>query len=304
MKFSVTILGTNAALPGPDTITTSIILNAHDQFYVFDCGEGMQSKLMKYGFKRNKIQSIFISHLHGDHLFGLPGILTSFGHFQRSKPLYIFGPKGIKEYIDVMMRISHSYTEFEVIVKEMTHEGNQVIYEDAKVKVSAFPLKHRITTYGFRLDERPRSTNLIKEKLDEYRITVDQIKEIIAGNDVILEGQRVSHEVFKYRKNSARSFAYCSDTEYYPEIIPHIKHVDILYHEATYITSLLEKAALYGHSTAAQAAEIAKMAEVKKLILGHFSVRYEVKHAFREDAEEIFNPVIIAEEGMEVEVKT
>jgi len=303
MKFSITILGTNAALPGPDTITTSLILNAHDQLYVFDCGEGMQSKLMKYGFKRNKIQSIFISHLHGDHLFGLPGILTSFGHFQRSKPLHIYGPKGIKEYIDVIMRLSHSYTEFELTITEIEHEDNRVIYEDAKVKVSAFPLKHRITTYGFRLDEKPRSTNLIKEKLDEYRITVDQIKEIIACNDITIEGQTVSHEVFKYRKNAARSFAFCSDTVYHPDIIPYIKHVDILYHESTYITSLEGKATLYGHSTAAQAAEMAQLAEAKKLVLGHFSVRYEVKHAFREDAEEVFNPVVIAEEGLEIEVK-
>lgn len=303
MKFTITILGANAALPGPDTITTSIILRAQDQFYILDCGEGMQSKMMKYGFRRNKVKAIFISHLHGDHLFGLPGLLTSYAHFQRPIPLFVFGPKGIKEYIDVVMKVSHSYTDFELIIKELEHEGNELVYEDDKVKVNAFPLKHRVPTYGFRVFEKPRTQNLIKEKLDEYRVTVDQIRDILAGKDILFKGEILSHELFKFTKRSPRSFAFCSDTVYDEDLVPYIKDVDILYHEATYMKSLHEKAEMYGHSTASQAAQIALMAKAKKLVLGHFSIRYEVKDAFRIDAEEIFSPVIIAEEGLEIEAE-
>ena len=302
MTFNITILGTNAALPGPDTITTSVIARARDQYYLFDCGEGMQSKMMTYGFRRNRIFAIFISHLHGDHLFGLPGLLTSYAHFQRPIPLHVIGPKGIREFIEKIFSLTYAYTNFELHITELEHQGSQCVYEDNQVKVHAFPLKHRVPTYGYRLTEKPRTQNLIKEKLDEYKVTVDQITDIMTGRDIQFQGQTISYQEFTYTKSSPRSFAFCTDTVYDEDIIPYIKNVDILYHEATYMASLKEKAEQYSHSTAAQAAQIARLAEAKKLVLGHFSTRYEVKDAFKADAEEFFTPVVIAREGLQIEV--
>lgn len=302
MKFRLTILGTNAALPGPNTITTALVLNVQEDSYVFDCGEGMQSKMMKYGFKRNKIKAIFISHLHGDHIFGLPGLLTSYAHYQRQLPLFLVGPKGIKEFVESLLRLSHSYLDFEMNILELEDEIEQIVYEDDKVAVKAFPLKHRVPTYGYRLDEKPKTQNLIKEKIDEYQVSIDQIKDILSGRDIQCNGEIIAHTEFKYIKRKPRSFAFCSDTVYDEDLVPVLRNVDLLYHESTYLDSMSEKAAKYGHATASQAAQIAQMSQASQLVLGHFSIRYEIKTAFRQDAEQHFSPVIIAEEGMTIDI--
>jgi len=303
LTFNITILGTNAALPVRDSITSAQIVNVHDQLYVVDCGEGMQSKLQKYRIKRNRIQAVFISHLHGDHVFGLPGLLTSYAHFQRKNPIFIIGPKGIREFVETCLRLSQSYIDFEVHFREMEHEGSVLIYEDSKVKVSAFPLHHRISTYGFRFDEMTSGYNIKPEKIKELGLTTDQIKAVKRGDNLLMaDGKMILNEEMVYKKTKARSYVYCSDTAYDESIVDYISEADVLYHEATYLSDMVVQAKERMHSTVQDAAKIATLAGVGKLVLGHFSTRYLNREDFLIQGKLEFNEVILAEEGKVIEI--
>jgi len=303
LTFNITILGTNAALPDKDTITSAQVVNVHDHLYVVDCGEGMQSKLQKYRIKRNRIQAIFISHLHGDHVFGLPGLLTSYVHFQRERPICIIGPKGIREFVETCLRLSQAYIDFEVHFREMDHEGCALIYEDAKVSVSAFPLLHRISTYGFRFDEVIDKYNIRPDKIKELGLTTDQIKAVKGGSDILkADGMMIPNEEMIFRKTKVRSYVYCSDTAYDESIVDFIRKADVLYHEATYLSDMVVKAKERMHSTVHDAAKIATMAGVGKLVIGHFSIRYINKEDFLNQGKLEFSEVILAEEGKIIEI--
>jgi ribonuclease Z len=303
LVFNITILGTNAALPGSDSITSAQVVNVHDQLYIVDCGEGMQGKLQKYRIKRNRIHAIFISHLHGDHFFGLPGLLTSYSHFQRKSALQIIGPKGIHAYVDTCLRLSEAYIDFEIHFHEMEHEGNELVYEDRHVKVMAFPLLHRITTYGFRFDEIGHNCNIRPDKIRELGLTTEQIKYAKMGNDIMLpDGKMVKNADIIFRKSEPRSYAYCSDTAYDESIVEYIRNTNVLYHEATYLSDMAIEAKKRMHSTVEDATKMAIISGVGKLILGHFSRRYMNKEDFLREGKMAFNEVTLAEEGKIIEI--
>lgn len=304
MTFNFTILGTNAALPERDTITSAQVVNVRDHLYVVDCGEGMQSKLQKYRIKRNRIQAVFISHLHGDHVFGLPGFLTSYAHYQRKNPIYIIGPKGIREFVETCLRLSQAYIDFEVHFREMDHEGCALIYEDSKVKVSAFPLHHRISTYGFRFDEKIDEHNIRPEKIKELGLTTDQIKAVKRGDNLLMaDGKMILNDEMVYKKTKSRSYVYCSDTAYDEKIVEYISEADVLYHEATYLSDMMVQAKERMHSTVQDAAKIATLAGVGKLVIGHFSTRYLNREHFLREGKMAFSEVILAEEGKVIDIR-
>lgn len=304
MTFSVTILGTLAAMPDAYSITSAQVLTIRDQLYMIDCAEGCQMKLQKYGIRRNKIRSIFISHLHGDHLFGLPGLLTSFSHFQRTTPLTIVGPVGLKSFVNTCLSISQAFIGYDIHIKEMELEQDVPVYEDTHVCVYAFPLTHRIPTYGYRMEEKLPVANMRGDVIRKYKLDVGQIREIKKGNDLQLEdGSILENSDVVYQKYIPRSYAYCSDTIYEERIAAYVKGVDLLYHEATYLNDLEYKAAERMHATAAQAALIARNAGVSGLILGHFSARYGDRDDFLQQAAAVFEATRLAGEGITFEVQ-
>ncbi len=303
LTFSITILGTNAALPGKNTITSAQVLNVHDHLYLIDCGEGTQMKMQQYHIKRNRIDAVFISHLHGDHVFGLPGLLTSYAHFQRKTPLQIYGPKGIRELVETMLRLSEAYVDFEIRIVELEHDGMLTIYKDTTVRVSAFPLRHRIATYGYRFDEQNSIYNIRAEAIRLLGLTKEQIRAAKAGEDIVLpDGAVVLNHEMVYQKSRSRSFAYCSDTAYDERLVAYIEGVDVLYHEATYLSDMAHQAEERLHSTVKDAAGVAVKAGVGKLVIGHFSTRYGDKTAFLAEGLREYNEIILADEGKIIEV--
>ncbi|MBC7886237.1 MAG: ribonuclease Z, partial [Saprospiraceae bacterium] len=287
--FSITILGSNAAIPGKDSITSAQLITIRDHLYLMDCGEGTQMKLQKYHIKRNKIEAIFISHLHGDHLFGLPGLLTSYTHFQRKLPLKIIGPTGLKLFVETVINLSHAFIDFDIEITELDTDACISVYQDNQVEVYAFPLNHRILTYGYKYVERISKRNIQPEMIGKYGLTYEQIKGIKSGLDVVLtDGMILKNEELIIPLLPPRSYAYCSDTMFDRTILPNIESVDVLYHETTYLDDMALKAVERKHSTPSDAATIAYEAKAGALILGHFSTRYERTHAFLEQACRIF----------------
>ncbi len=302
MKFDITYLGVQAALPHRGGITTSQVVNVHEDFYLLDCGEGAQMKMEQWHIRRNKIRVVLISHLHGDHVFGLPGLITSFSHFQRTSPLVIIGPPGIREFLDTSLRISEAYIGFSLDIRELVHEGTACVYSDQNVAVSAFPLRHRVRTYGYRLDEQ-MVLNVSRQKIEEYQLTPDQIRAVRQKTEVnVKSGQKVPWTEIVSPKNVPRSYGFCTDTAYYPEIVEHITGVDVLYHEATYLSDMQQQAVERFHSTAAEAGRIAAAAGVQQLVMGHLSSRYSQHSAFVEEAGEYMGIVRVAEEGLIISI--
>lgn len=304
MEFSITILGCNAALPGYREITSAQVVNVHEHLYAVDCGEGMQTRLGRYGLKRNKIDAIFISHLHGDHVFGLPGLLTSYAHYERRSPLHIIGPVGIREMMNTMMRLSHAWIEFDICYHELDHAGMAEVYRDRHVKVSAFPLRHRIPTYGYRFEEVWEMYNIRREKIAEYGLDAAKIRAAKRGEDVTMDdGRVIPYGHLVYGRPHIRSYAYCADTVYDEAIAGYVRGVDVLYHEATYLDDMRDKAKERMHATSVEAAMTAREAGAGRLLLGHFSTRYEDRDVFREEAESVFSPAEVAYEGLKVTVQ-
>lgn len=303
MKFEVLVLGTNAALPVRDKITSAQIVNAGDNLYLLDCGEGTQMKLAKYRVKRNKIKAIFITHLHGDHLFGLPGLLTSLGHHHRKEKLFIFGPVGIARFVNVVLETCRAFLGYEIEVRETDTTIPQSIYKDNKINIRTIPLKHRVPTNGYLLTEEPRPYNIDVEKIKKYRLSVEQIKSVKAGNNLLLsDGTFLNWQELIIPPLKLRSYAYCTDTIYDESIVPMIEGVDLLYHETTYLDDMTSEAADRMHSTISEAAKIARLAGVNKLLTGHYSGRYDGLNAFLEAGKKIFKNTLIAEEGLVVSV--
>ena len=296
--FEVIILGSMAALPFNGKITSAQIVRYDNIFILVDCGEGTQMNLQKYRIPQNKISCICISHLHGDHIFGLPGLLSSFQHSQRKDALFIFGPAGIKSYVEMIIQLTQQYISFEIIIKEIDLSGKILIHSFPFFNMYSFPLDHRIETSGFLFVENLITTNIIKEVLHKYDLTIEQIKLLKAGKDVFLEdGTTLKNALITKKHTSTRSYAYCSDTVYNEKTITYIDSVFCLYHEATYLHHLLDKAIERKHSTAKQAAETAKKANVKKLIIGHFSSRYYDFNVLLEEARAVFPETYLALEG-------
>lgn len=300
--MKVKILGCYAATPRTITNPTSQVLEIKSHMFLIDCGEGTQVQLRKHKIKFSQIEHIFISHLHGDHFFGLIGLISTFMLLGREKDLHVYGPKGIKEAILLLLKLGNAYTSYQLFFHELTGKESEVIFEDEKVKVTTIPLKHRVYTNGYLFEEKNKERKLNIDAILNYDIEKLYYNKIKYGGDITLDdGRIIPNSELSFAPEVAKSYAFCSDTIYNEEIIPIIKNVTALYHESTFLESESHLAEKTMHTTAKQAANIAKLAEVKNLLLGHYSTRYGNIELFRTEANEIFENVLLADDGLEFE---
>ena len=296
MKLS--ILGCYSATPRTLNNTTSQVLEINNHMFLIDCGEGTQVQLRKHKIKFNRIKHIFISHLHGDHFFGLVGLISTFRLLTRETDLHIYGPKGIKEIVTLQMKLADSWTNYKLIFHELTSNESQLIFEDEKVEVYTIPLNHRIYTNGFLFKEKEGLRKLKMNAVEDANINVAYYRKLTQGFDVENEdGIIIKNETVTKPGLKPKSYAFCSDTMYKEAIIPIIKNTDALYHESTFLEQHANLALKTKHSTAKEAARIAKQANVGTLILGHYSTRYGSINAFKEEAKTVFDKVELAEDG-------
>ena len=297
--MKLTILGCYAATPRTLTNPTSQVLEIKNRLFLIDCGEGTQVQLRKNKIKFSKINHIFISHLHGDHLFGLIGTISTFSLLGRTTDLHIYGTKGIKELILLQLKLTESWTTYSLFFHELESKESEVIFEDKKVIVKTIPLKHRVYTNGYLFQEKPDERKLNVEAVQRYNIHVAYYQKIKNGGDITLDdGTIIENEKLTFDPPPAKSYAFCSDTVYNEEIIPIIQNTDILYHESTFLESEARLAEKTLHSTAKEAANIALKANVKQLILGHYSTRYDGIEPFKKEAEEVFPNVLLGDDGV------
>jgi ribonuclease Z len=296
--LKLTILGCYAATPRTFTNPTSQILEIKNRLFLIDCGEGTQVQLRKNKIRFSKINHIFISHLHGDHFFGLVGLVSTFTLLNRATDLHIYGPTGIKEIIKLQLRLSNSGTNYGLHFHELDSNESQVIYEDEKVTVKTIPLKHRIYTNGFLFQEKLDKRKLNADAVRNFEIESCYYQNIKNGKDIVMEdGRFIENSQLTFDPIPPKSYAFCSDTAYDESILPLLNDVDVLYHESTFLQSEEKLAKKTLHSTAKEAATIALKANVKKLILGHYSTRYENIILFKEEAQTIFSEVLLADDG-------
>lgn len=294
----LTILGCYAATPRTFTNPSSQVLEINSHKFLIDCGEGTQVELRRNKVKFSRIKHIFISHLHGDHFYGLIGLISTFRLLNRDTELNIYGPKGIKEIIMLQLKLANSWTNYPLYFHELDSKEPQIIFEDNKVVVTTIPLKHRIYTNGFHFKEKPGPRKLLINEATNYNIDVSLYQSLKMGKDVIAEdGKLIANEWVTAPPDPPKSFAYCSDTVYDPGIVEQIRHTTVLYHEATFLEENADLAFPTKHSTAMQAASIARDAEVNHLILGHYSTRYENLELFRNEARTIFDSVELGDDG-------
>lgn len=296
--MKLTILGCYSATPRTNTHPTSQVLEIKNHLFLIDCGEGTQVQLRRYKVKFSRIKHIFISHLHGDHFFGLVGLISTFRLLTREADLHIYGPKGIKEIITLQMKLADSWTNYKLIFHELESKSSEVIFEDDNVEVHTIPLNHRVYTNGFLFKEKPGERKLDIKAAEQANINIAYYRKLKQGFDVENEiGKLIKNETVTKEGNLPKSYAFCSDTMYSESIVPIIKNSTVLYHESTFLEKNKELAKPTKHSTAKEAATIAKMAKVKTLILGHYSTRYNDISLFRQEAKEIFDNVELAEDG-------
>lgn len=301
--MKLTILGCYAATPRTITNPTSQVLEIKNRMFLIDCGEGTQVQLRKNKIKFTKINQVFISHLHGDHFFGLIGLISTFSLLGRTTDLHIYGPKGIKEIIILQLRLSNSWTNYGLYFHELESEESEVVFEDDKVLVTTIPLKHRVYTNGFLFQEKVGERKLNMDAVLNHEIDTCYYQKIKNGKDITLDdGRLIANSVLTFDPIEPKSYAFCSDTVFHEDIIPIIENVDILYHESTFLESEVSLANKTLHSTAKEAARIALKANAKQLILGHYSTRYESIDLFKEEAKTIFPEVLLAEDGKTFEL--
>lgn len=290
MSTYLTILGFNSAIPTVNSAPTAQFLEMEERAFLIDCGEGTQVQLRKAKARFSKINHIFISHLHGDHCFGLPGLIASFRLLGRETPLHIYGPKGIKEMLETIFRITETHKGFELVYHELESKKSVKIFEDSRIEVFTIPLNHRIYCNGYLFREKEKERHLNMKEIAKYpEIETCDYHNLKLGKDFILhDGYVLKNEVLTTEPSKSVSYAFCSDTRYHESILPIIENVDVLYHEATFLHELKDMADYTGHTTALEAARIARKANVGKLILGHFSNRYHDLNVFTDEAREVF----------------
>ncbi len=296
--MKLTILGCYAATPRTFTNPTSQVLEIKNKLFLIDCGEGTQVQLRKNKIKFAAIQHIFISHLHGDHFYGLIGLISTFNLLNRATDLTIYGPKGIQEIIKLQLKLSNSWPQYNLNFVELTSTESEIILEDKKISVCTIPLKHRVYTNGFLFEEKIGERKLNVEAVTQYGIEKCYFQNIKNGKDVTLDnGIVIPNNLLSFSPERPKSYAFCSDTIYNEDIIPIIKNVDALYHESTFLESEAELAKKTMHSTAKEAAKIALQANCKQLILGHYSTRYNSINLFKQEAKTIFENTVLGDDG-------
>ena len=302
-KFEVQILGCGSALPTTLHNPSSQLVEVNGKLFMIDCGEGTQLQMRKFGARMSKLHSIFISHLHGDHVFGLPGLISTLGLLGRTAELTIYAHQELEVFINQMLDFFCKHLSYNLRLVILEKKGYNLIFENSSISIFSFPLKHRIATSGFLFKEKEKMRHIKREMIDFYNIPIRDINNIKNGLDYTTpQGEVISNERLTTPPDSPRSYAYCSDTAYDESIVPYIKGVDVLFHEATFAESELVKADKTAHSTARQAADIAKLAEVKRLVIGHFSSRYTDLTPLLEEAKVVFPETKLAYEGKLIEV--
>lgn len=297
-KFQVTILGCGSALPTTMHNPPSQLVDLNEKLFMIDCGEGTQLQMRKYKARISKLHSLFISHLHGDHIFGLPGLLSTFSMLGRTGDLHIYAHKEINLLIKPFLIYMGKHMSFKIKLHPLNPECRELLFENKSIRIFSFPLKHRIATNGFLFEEKESPRHIIREMIDFHQIPFTHIPEIKNGKDFIMpDGTVIQNKKLTSPGDPPRKYAYCSDTAYAPEIVPYIKNVDLLYHEATFAESELVRAGETYHSTARQAAEIAGAANAKKLVIGHYSSRYNELGTLLKEAVAIFPNTELASEG-------
>jgi len=296
--FKVHILGCGSALPTLQHNASSQIVELREKLFMIDCGEGTQIQLRRSRIHFSKIIAVFISHLHGDHCFGLPGMISTFGMTGRTAPLHIYAPAAFEPILDQTLSFFCQGLEFKVVFHAVDTTQNKVVYEDRSLTVETIPLQHRIDCCGYLFREKPILPHIRRDMIDFYKIPISQINNIKAGADwVTPEGEVIANSRLTTPAEPARSYAYCSDTRYIKTLHELVKGVSTLYHESTYSAEDAERARLYWHSTSQDAAKVARDASVGKLLLGHFSARYNNESQLLEEAKEIFPNSYLTREG-------
>jgi len=302
-KFELHILGCGSALPTTRHFSTSQVLNIREKLFMIDCGEGAQLQLRKSRLKFSRLNHIFISHLHGDHCFGLLGLISTFGLLGRTAGMHIHCPEGTEKIFRPMLDFFCRNLLYEVTFHEFVTNTPTVVYDDRSVTVTTIPLKHRIPCCGFLFEENPRPAHIIRDKIDAYQVPVFELNRIKNGGDfTTAEGEIIPHTRLTRPAAPARKYAYCSDTTFLERIIPQIKGVDLLFHEATFNQRDLARAKETFHTTAEQAGRMALLAEAKQLVIGHFSARYEDESILLDEAKAVFPNTVLANETMVISI--
>ena len=304
MEFSLTTLGVASALPMPTRFQSAHVLNIHGRLFLIDCGEGVQIQLRRYGFSSLKFDSIFISHLHGDHIFGLCGLLSSMSMLGRTAPLFIYAPEGFRKLLDFYLEQFGESFHFPINHVVISCDRPTAIFETKTIAVSAFPLNHFIECYGFIFEEKKPQKNVKKYLIQANHLTLEEIGSLKRGDDVVRDGEVFPCSDFTYDPFKPRKYAHCCDTAPFPEEAGWIKGADLLYHEATFLSSHVKTSHEAYHSSAKEAAEIAVEAGVGKLVIGHFSSRYsdEELPQFEEEARQTFPNSFMAREGAKFDI--
>ncbi len=303
--FEVRILGTSAAIPTNSRFPSAQVVTIRDRHHLVDCGEGTQMQLLKNRVKFSRLDAIFISHLHGDHVLGVPGLLNSLSLYERNFPLKLFAPSGLQEILRVVFAQTRSYLTYELeFTPTEDFEPGAIIYKNKDFQVELLPLHHRVFSRGFRFVETGQQKKLDFYKAKALNIPNPYFKLLKQGNSIVLEdGQTIYPEDVLIDVEDFLSYAYCSDTQYHEPLIPYIQNTTVLYHESTFLKDLQKRAYETGHSTAKDAGTIAKRAAIKQLLLGHFSARYKDLNPFLEEAQGVFPDTMLAKEGQLYKIK-
>jgi ribonuclease Z len=302
--FNVTILGSNSAIPTIKRNPTAHLVNHNERFFLIDCAEGTQIQLRKYRIKIQRIHHIFISHLHGDHFFGLIGLISTMHLLGRNKELHIYAPPDLEDILNIQLKASQTELVFPLNFHPIDPDKHSMIYEDEKLIIETIPLDHRIATCGFLFREKLGKRKLKKDVITGLKIPVNEYLNLKNGSDYTdAEGKTIKNDKLTTEPHPIRSYAYCSDTGYYEKIIPIVKNVDLLYHEATFAHDKVDVAREKFHSTTVDAATIAKKSNVKNLIIGHFSTRYESSQELLKEAKAVFKNTRAASDGKTYEIK-
>jgi len=301
MSFDVTILGCGSASPTSYRNPSAQVVEVQDRTILIDCGEGTQVQIRKRKIRMQKINRILISHLHGDHYFGLIGLLSTFHLLGRENELHVYGPKDLENVIYTQLKASNTYLKYNLHFHYLNFKTKELLFEDARIQVHSFPMKHSIEVCGFLISEKAKPRKINRSAIDAFEVPVYQINAIKNGADYTMEtGALVSNSKLTFNPTTSYSYAYCSDTAYFPEIVLSIKNVDLLYHEATFTKDLEKLAKQTKHSTAEQAALIAKQAEVKQLLIGHYSARYTNLDVLLDEAKTVFENTVLANDGLKI----
>ncbi|MCW3121129.1 MAG: Ribonuclease [Flavipsychrobacter sp.] len=301
--MKVTILGNNSALPAFGRHPTAQAVSVYGEVLLIDCGEGTQIQMQRFGLRWRSVHHIFISHLHGDHYFGLPGLITSMSLLGRTAPLHLYAPAELKPILDAILSVADTVLCYPFYFHPLAEEGSAVIVDDISFSVTAFPVEHRIRCHGFLVERKTRGRKLLPDKCSEYGIPAAFYERLKQGEDYTRkDGVLVKNEQVTETGPSVKRYAYCADTIFTESFLPYIMNADTVYHECTYLEADAHKATTRYHSTAAQAGQIAKMANTKQLLLGHFSSKYKELDKFYEEASAHFANVFVTEEGTSYEV--